>query len=265
MLTYYQKAILSYTDWALKKFRSLLEPDFYLDTLDYVYQGADVDYLLDCLDDRYWLLSQKLCAGIILKLKDYGLLPSDAPDLVLSNTIYMPAPNDPWNLIDTTDNIPIGIGLPGTGELQEYLYRIAGWECGERQLHYDSWQDIYHDPDLLTYIQDTFPRNCWSRVFGLIQETLSYYGGDSDFCFLYLRYRDQAPSYIRKHYVNLLGDFSCKMLNEERYLIYLCPTYRFPTVGLLCETDFSSLNMYGAFLALKDSLAEPLGLPCVKQ
>ena len=260
-INYYQKLSLESIWMMLDQVYQCLQPDIYLDAVDYAWQcGEEDSFFEDYTAERYWLLLQKLCCCAIIKLESIGLLSNDSPKAFIKESFSLPNPDDYWALIDTKDGLPLGIGLTGTGSLQKYLYTLSGWSVGEERF-YITCSDIYREYQLFRYILDTFPRKCWGRIVDYIEQVLMYHC-DEDFVLLYLHYKDMDIETIKRYYSDLLFLGESLIMVDEQYIIYFTPSERYSMADLASETDFSSLHLAGAFLAYMNSLRKPLALPC---
>lgn len=259
-INYYQKLTLDSLWKLLSECYYSLQPDIYIDALDYAYQcGEEDDFFEDYVSERYWLLKQKIFSAAILKLADVGLLSPNAPKSVLKESLSMPGADDYWTLIDTAAGLPLGLGLPGTAELQRYLYSLAGWDTGEAYF-YVSDPDIYMEYCLFHYVLDTFPRKCWGKIITWLQQQILYHL-EQNYLMIHLHYKDLDFGTIKYYYSDLISYEQPLFLPDEEYIIYFLPVDRYPTINLESGTDFSSLNLAGALLAYKNSRKELLSLP----
>lgn len=219
---------------------------------DVLFGESEEDVFYDSFLYRYWMICQKiLCAALLLLHKSFCM--SDVlPFVFLKESFHMPSPDDYMTLMCASTDTALGIGTPGTWELQKRLYELLGWKIHHMDFIVDEWDEM-EQYNLFFHVRQYIARRNWVKTMGLINDCCSDYGSQP-YTLLFLRYPALSPWDVEYVYSDLFICSGFLHLPDEHMLVYVIPSEFYCIDNMDERQDLSSMNPYGLFYAFKKSL-----------
>lgn len=235
-------------------------PDYYLMLCnDIVYGDGNEDSLLGCEPYRYWMICQKLLCSALL-LVHRACFPADRlPSSFLQESFLLPSPQNYMSLMAASSDFALGIGTPGTWELQLALYELLGWKVSYVTFDVVEWNETEYYQVFLQF-RHLISRKHWRKTMKAVDNSIYEYASQS-FTLVFLEYPDLTYEDIYGVFSELFPCAWFVHLQEEKKLMYLIPSEFYGIADVDERQDLSSMNPYGVFCALRNHLGASLMLP----
>ena len=219
---------------------------------DVLYGDSEEDVFYDNELYRYWMVCQKILCSALLLLHKRFFMSDVLPSVFLKESFLMPASDDYLTLMCAATDTALGIGTPGTWELQKRLYELLGWKIHHMDYIVDEW-DEQGQYSIFFRFRHYVSRRNWVKTMSLINECCYDYG-NQPYTLLFLRYPELSSWEAECVYSNLFTCAGTLHLPDEHLLVYVIPSEFYCIYDMDERQDLSSMNPYGLFYAFKKSL-----------